>query len=204
MNGKSPFDSTENFYKEQSEIEPIKNSFNSVDKSESKVEKSKEGENLQEQQRAGHWSQFQGDIGEGIAERVATEKLGLIPDPRFDQSRGGHGIDTIYLEGKNRVVVIEAKCDEREIRALRDDQMQPEWIERNAKLMRTPGDERYTVDNAEIGRDILDKGADKVRRIVITTNPSTLEVKAFEGQADLSWKEIGKWYADDLEQPYLK
>lgn len=88
--------------------------------------------------------------------------------------------------------------------ALRGDQMQPEWVERNAELMRTPGNERYTAGNAEIGRDILDIGADKVRRIVITTDPTTLEVKAYEGQPDRSWKEIGRWHATDLEQPYLK
>lgn len=165
---------------------------------------SQEVEKQEQQRRSGLGNQFQGDVGEGIAERVATDKLGLTPDPRFDKSEGGHGIDTVYLEGKNRPVVIESKCDERGIKSLRGDQMQPEWVERNAEMMRTPGNERYTKGNAEIGRDILDIGADRVRRIVITTDPTTLEVKAYEGQPDRSWKEIGRWHATDLEQPYLK
>lgn len=174
-----------------------------VGEGETRVEHALENNLKREQQRhSGRWSRFQGEIGEGIAERVATEKLGLIPDPRFDQSRGGHGIDAVYLEGRNRPVVIEAKCDEREIRALREDQMQPEWVDRNARLMLSPENERFTSGNAEIGQEILDTGAARVRRIVITTNPATLEVKAFEGQSDLTWKVIGKWYADEFEQPF--
>lgn len=199
-----PFDSDEDYSKEASKIRENNQSLVSSDQCESNVESNKEGEQYKKNQRAGQWNQFQGEIGEGIAERIATEKLGFIPDPRFDHSKVGHGFDSIYLGGKNRIVIIEAKCDEREIKALRNDQMQPEWVEQNAELMRTPGNERFTINNAEIGRDILDIGAEKVKRIVITTNPATLEIKAFEGQPNHSWKEIGKWYADDLEQPYLK
>jgi hypothetical protein len=192
------------FRLERPNAETIRRFFNSADSNKSIQDKAGEAEKRELQHRAAYGNQFQGDIGEGIAERVATDKLGLTPDPRFDKSVGGHGIDTVYLEGKNRPVVVESKCDERGIRALRGDQMQPEWVERNAELMRTPGNERYTAGNAEIGRDILDIGADKVRRIVITTDPTTLEVKAYEGQTDRSWKEIGRWHATDLEQPYLK
>ena len=186
-------------FTERAKVEATKRFFNSGIK-----EKGEKTEKSILQNRAAFGNQFQGDIGEGIAERVATDKLGLTPDPRFDKSMGGHGIDTVYLKGKDQVAVVEAKCDERGIKALQGNQMQPEWVEHNAKLMRTPGNERYTTGNAEIGRDILDIGVNKVRRIVITTDPTTLEVKAFEGQPDRSWKEIGKWYATDLEQPYLK
>lgn len=189
---------------ERAKAEATKHFMNSTDAKKSTNEKAVETEKRELQRRASYGNQFQGDVGEGIAERVATDKLGLTPDPRFDKSVGGHGIDTVYLEGKNRPVVVEAKCDERGIKALRGDQMQPEWVGRNAEMMRIPGNERYTQGNAEIGRDILDIGTDNVRRIVITTDPTTLEVKAYEGQPDRSWKEIGQWHADDLEQPYLK
>lgn len=202
MSGKNVFEMPEAEINEPVEDEALDPITEKVEEGDTHVEHTLENERREQQWHSGCWSRFQGEIGEGIAERVATEKLGLVPDPRFDQSRGGHGIDTVYLEGRNRPVVIEAKCDEREIRALREDQMQPEWVDRNARLMLSPENERFTAGNAEIGREILDTGASRVRRIVITTNPATLEVKAFEGQPDLTWKEIGKWYADEFEQPF--
>jgi hypothetical protein len=197
-------DMNDQLKEERAKAEALKRYFNSADANKSTQEKYGEKEKRELQRRSAFGNQFQGDIGEGITERVATDKLELTPDPRFDKSVGGHGIDTVYLDKKGRPVIIESKCDERGIKALRKDQMQPEWIERNAKMMRAPGNERYTIGNADIGRDILDTGTDKVRRIVITTNPTTLEVKAYEGQPDRSWKEIGRWHAIDLEQPYLE
>lgn len=158
---------------------------------------------LKEKQRhAAYGARFQGDIGEGVTLRVATEKLGLTPDPRFDQAR--HGFDTVYRDDKGNLVVVESKFDERGIKALRENQMQPEWVDSNAKMMQNPGNERFTTGNSEIGREIQKTGPDNIRRIVITTNPRTLEVQAYEGQNDRSWKLIGSWSALDLEQPYLK
>jgi hypothetical protein len=148
-------------------------------------------------------SKFQGDIGEGITLRVATEKLDLTPDERFDQA--GHGFDAVFRDDQGHLVVVESKFDGRGIKALEKNQMQPEWVENNAKMMQDPSNERYTDGNAEIGREIQRKGAENIRRIVVTTNPGTLEVQAYEGQKDGSWKPImGKWSAIDLEQPYLK
>jgi hypothetical protein len=180
--------------------------LNSKDSNNSIPDMDGEVEKRELQRQAAFGNQFQGDVGEGIAERVASDKLGLTPDPRFDKSKGGHGIDSVFLEGKNRLVVIEAKCDERGIEALRGDQMQPEWVKRNIELMKDPDNERFTQGNAEIAHDVLHIGVDNVRRIVIITNPITLEVKVYEGQEDRTWKEIsnGKWDAFDLEQPYLK
>ena len=82
--------------------------------------------------------------------------------------------------------------------------MQPDWVESNALKMQTPGDERYTLGNAEIGHEIQNIGPENIRRIVIITDPQSLETKVFEGQKDRNWTPIGSWSALDLEQPYLE
>jgi hypothetical protein len=198
-------DNTEKQQQEQRLISnALKYSFKSDGKDLASKDQTSEEEKKHIQREAAYGNKFQGDVGEGITERVATDKLGLTPDPRFDKSEGGHGIDTVYLQGKGRPVIVESKCDERGIKALRGDQMQPEWIDRNARLMQTPGNERYTPGNAEIGREIDKIGADKVRRIVIVTDPTTLEARVYEGQVDRTWKLIGSWDAFNIEQPNLK
>lgn len=146
-------------------------------------------------------AKFQGEIGEGLTERAAVDKLGLTPDPRFDAAK--HGFDTVYKDQQGGLVVIESKFDDRGIKALNGDQMQPEWVARNARMMQNPGNERFTEGNAAIGKEIQKTGADSIRRIVIATNPRTLETSAYEGQADGSWKQIGQWSALEFEQPYL-
>ncbi len=151
-------------------------------------------------QNKGNPSKEQGEIGEGIAIRVATEKLGLTPDPRFDTS--AHGFDCVSQDPQGRICVVEAKFDNRGIRALRGDQMQPEWIERNARMMQNPGNERFTKGNSELGREIITSDPENVRRIVITNDPKTLEIKAYEGKENGSWELIGgPWPAIDFEQP---
>lgn len=154
------------------------------------------------QHEASFGTELQGDIGEGVALRVASERLGLTPDPRFDQVK--HGLDGVYRDSKGKLVVVDSKCDERGIHALKDDQMQREWLARNSKMMQDPSNERFTAGNAEIGADIERQGIDQVRRLVIATHPASLEVKIYEGQPDGSWKQIDNWNAWDLEQPYLK
>jgi len=169
-----------------------------------------EGQTEQEQAEAkkelqhqeGLAAKRQGDIGEGVTLRVATERLGLTPDPRFDQTE--RGLDGVYRDGQGRLVVVESKFGEKGIRALEGNQMQPEWLERNAKMMQTPGNERYTPGNAEIGAELEKQGVDKGRRLVVTTDPRDLVVRVYEGQTDHSWKQIDTWNAWDLEQPYLK
>jgi len=173
-----------------------------VSKVESQAEREQAEARTEVQRQAGTGAKFQGDIGEGVTLRVATERLGLTPDPRFDQSQ--HGLDGVCLDGKGKLVVIESKFDEKGIHALRGDQMQPEWVERNARMMQNPGDERFTPGNADIGTELLEAGPDQVRRLVITTDPSTLEVRIYEGQSDRSWKQVDAWNAWELEQPYLK
>jgi hypothetical protein len=182
----------------------IHKNFHPGEKATDQKESAKENaaEQKEVQRRAAFGSKFQGDIGEGVTLRVATEKLGFTPDPRFDQAR--HGFDTVYKDDKGNLAVVESKFDERGIKALRENQMQPEWVDSNAKMMQNPGNERFTTGNAEIGREIQKNGADNIRRIVISTDPKTLEVRAYEGQNDRSWKLIGSWSALDFEQPYLK
>lgn len=153
------------------------------------------------QRQAAYGTKFQGDIGEGVSLRVATERLGLTPDPRFDQTR--QGIDGVYQEGAGKMVVVESKFDERGIRALNGDQMQPEWLERTATKMETPGSTYYTPGNAEIAMDLQEQGVDRVRRLVIATDPASLDVTVYEGQSDHTWKVVDAWSALEFEQPYL-
>lgn len=165
--------------------------------------KYKTQDQAEKQRNAAMGAKFQGDIGEGITLRTSTEKLGLTPDPRFDQAR--HGFDAVCRDEKGKLAVVESKFDERGIKALNENQMQSEWVEKNARMMTIPGNERFTKENAEIGREIQRVGADNIRRIVVTTDPRTLEVQAYEGQKDGSWKKImERWSSLDLEQPYLK
>ena len=162
----------------------------------------REGELSQQESAAGNPYKMDGDIGQGVATRVASEKLDLTPDPRFDQPY--HGLDGVYRDQDGQMVLVEAKLDKRGINALRENQMQPDWVERRAKLMQMEGSKQYTPGNAEIGAEIEKQGPDSIRRVVIVTHPGTLEVTAHEGQADNSWKKIGTWSAFEFEQPTLE
>jgi len=144
---------------------------------------------------------WQGDIGEGVAIQVASEKLNLMPDPRFDPPY--HGLDGVYEDGNGCLVLVEAKLDKRGIAALHGNQMQVDWVERRAKLMQMEGSKQYTPGNAEIGAEIEKTGPENIRRVVIATDPSTLETKAYEGQPDGSWQQIGTWSAFEFEQPHF-
>mgnify|MGYP000885579993 FL=1 len=170
-----------------------------VEKADSSVEK-KPGEYSKGSHDA-IMSRFQGDIGEGIAERVSTEKLNLTPDPRFDAKR--HGFDSVGRDDKGKLVIVEAKCDERGIKALRKDQMQQAWVERNAQMMQNPGNERFTQGNAEIGHEIQRTPPEDIRRVVLSLDPRTLEITGYEADSAGKWQVIGRWSALEFEQPTL-
>ena len=146
-------------------------------------------------------SRFQGDLGEGVALRVGTERLGLTPDLRFDQPY--QGFDVVSHDPQGKLVVVESKFDERGIKALRRDQMQPRWIRAEAIRMQDRDSAAWTEGNAEIGAEIEAAGADQVRRIVISTNPQTLVSSAYEGRTDGGWRKLGQWRVIDLDQPHL-
>lgn len=146
-------------------------------------------------------SKWDGDIGEGVALRFVSSKLDLTPDPRFDQS--WQGLDGVCIDRNGDLVLIEAKLDKRGLKALRGDQMQPEWVERNARLMQNRRSKKYTPGNSEIASEILQQGADKVRRLVVTIDPSTLALRCYEGRPDRSWHEILADSAFGFSQPYL-
>jgi hypothetical protein len=169
-------------------------------------EKDNAAEKHEKTRQAAFGNKLQGDIGEGVSEQVASEKLNLQPDPRFDKPKyKDEGFDTVYRDGNKKPVIVESKHTEREIKSLKGNQMQPEWVEQKAKLMQTPGHNLYTPGNAEIGREIEKIGAENVRRLVITMNPSTMETKVFEGQADHSWKQTHQFSTWDFpEYPTLK
>jgi hypothetical protein len=142
----------------------------------------------------------QGDYGEGIGLKVASEKLDMIPDPRFDQT--GRGIDTVCHDREGNMVIVESKCTKAGIDSLRKGQASPEWTEKTAKKMQNEKSDYYTPGNKEIGMEIDRRGAENVRRIVVTSHPESPFVKAYEGQKDGKWIPIGQWDADEFEQPY--
>lgn len=144
----------------------------------------------------------QGNIGEGIALETGVKHLGLTPDPRFDAPY--HGYDAVCRDAQGRLVILEAKCDQRGIRALGEDQMQPAWVEREALRIQKESSTAFTPGNREIGAEVIAQGAGNIRRVVCCLDQKRLEVMAWEGQRDGLWKPIGRWSALDLEQPNLK
>ena len=144
----------------------------------------------------------QGDIGEGIAIRVASEHLNMTPDVRFDQTP--KGIDCVLRDENNELVVMEAKLAKNGIHSLEGDQMQLEWVERTANKMATRGNELYTPENAEIAAEIKEIGTSNIRRIVIATHPESLDAKVYEGDKDGGWKLIDQWNVVDIEQPHME
>jgi hypothetical protein len=146
-------------------------------------------------------NKWQGDIGEGVALRIASEKLGLIPDPDFDQPP--HGFDGLYRDAKGQLVIVESKLSDKGIHSLENGQMQPEWIEKNAKLMQDPDSEQYSSGNSKLGQEIICTGTGKIRRFVIASDPKKLEAKIYEGQSDRSWKHISTFNILDIDQPIL-
>ena len=59
----------------------------------------------------------------------------------------------------------------------------------------------YTPSNAKLGAEISRVGPRNVRRLVVATDPATLESACLEGQADRSWVKIGSWSARELDLP---
>ena len=155
----------------------------------------------QMQHEASYGTRLQGDIGEGVATRVASEKLGLTPDARFDQP--SHGLDGVFKDGEARFVLVEAKCTGKGPASLRGDQMQSSWVNRTLEKMRDSGSEQHSLGNAEIAREVLDTGLDTIRYIVIDTDPKSLEVTAYEAQVDGTWRKIGSWDAYEFEQLHV-
>ena len=147
-------------------------------------------------------NKWQGDIGEGISIRVASERLNLTPDPRFDQP--GQGFDGLFKDDEGNLVIVESKFTKNGIHSLHKDQMQPEWVARTADKMATPESSMYTEGNAEIATDIKETGTENVRRIVIATDPGTLEAKIFEGKSDGAWELLDQLDVLDFEQSYLE
>jgi hypothetical protein len=94
--------------------------------------------------------------------------------------------------------------DKRGVKALRGSQMQPEWVRRIAELMQNPESRKYTPGNGQIGAEILGRGVDRIRRLVVTIDPSTLVLRCYEGQPDHTWLEILSDSALGFSQPHLR
>ncbi|MBA3531035.1 MAG: hypothetical protein H0T73_03830 [Ardenticatenales bacterium] len=187
--------------------EAIHGSLRPLDKTES-IDNAPEGESPEREggldnRVKARQSKEQGDIGEGVVIRAASEKLGLTPDPSFDASY--HGIDCLYRGKGGELVVVEAKFTEERLHKALDNnkQMQPEWVEKKAQQMQNPQSAQFTPGNRELGAQIERIGPENIRRIVITIHPTTMEMEAYAGNDNGGWDQIGKWSALEFpEQPH--
>lgn len=169
-----------------------------------KTEKSQRDEQLHERRvREGKQAKFQGEIGEGIAIRVGSEELGLNLDTVFDFGEKINGIDIVFRDSKNNLVLAEAKLSNYGFSSIKaKEQLQNNWTEDRARRMQDPNNQRYyTPGNAEIGKEIIDTGIENMRRLGFVTKTGTLEGNIYELQSDGSWKEIHSYDAFSYEQP---
>ena len=134
--------------------------------------------------------------------RGVSEKLGLTPEPGFDQT--SKGFDAMFRQKGGGWVIVESIVAQQGIHALEDDQMQHSWIKRTVEKMQDrEADDYYTASNAKIAAEISRVGPRNVQRLVVATHPGTVESTCFEGQADGSWVKIGSWSAHELGLPNL-
>jgi len=121
-------------------------------------------------------TKLQGDIGEQVAAQVAINELNFTGVP-FDPPH--NGFDSVYRDPSGKLVIVEAKFTEKSgVGALGNTahgrQGSVEWIRYNAELMTNPLSSRYSPDNAKIGREILEKGPENIRCLLIHTSPDSL------------------------------
>lgn len=160
----------------------------------------------------GHINVEFGAIVESIMTPALRDLLGLepmyydAPDPA--KSEKGVGLDRVYEDKHGNIVVADAKAGEQSLSkglkksksdsAIR--QMNRPWLERTARDMCTPGEERYSENNAEIGREILERlktDPSSIRRIVFTgkfvntnNDNADLELKVYEDFSDGYWTSL--------------
>lgn len=149
-------------------------------------------------------NQMDGAVGERLAAETAIQKLGLI-GTFFDQPK--HGFDSVYKDKNGTLVFVDAKFTKGKAPASMlkhtnfGRQLSPKWISRKAKLMQNKGTTQYSPDNAKIGREIDQVGAENTRSIVLHTDKETLRVTAYERRPSGNYDKIGSW--DTLPEPDL-
>lgn len=117
---------------------------------------------------------FQGDIGENDAAQIAVNELGLNGE-FFDPKHTG--IDSVYRDGKGKLVLLESKLSEggQLSQTKHGRQGSVEWIQYKAEQMIDPASSLYSPDNAKIGEEILRVGPANVHYLKAHRNPVTLE-----------------------------
>lgn len=129
----------------------------------------------------GRTNQAVGDAGEGIAQQVVSNELGLKIVPFDQRKRGFDGI----LQGPNgQYLLLESKTSEDNKLHLSADsygfrQASADWVAHVAQLMCTPGTELYSDTNAQIGQTILQIGAQQVPMLGVVTNKQTNKVTIY-------------------------
>lgn len=126
----------------------------------------------------GRANQALGDAGEGIAQHITSDELGLKV-VQFDQRK--RGFDGILQGPNGQYLLLESKTSEDDTLHLAPDsygyrQASTEWVAHVAQLMTTPGTELYSETNAKIGQAILQVGADQVPMLGVVTNKQTNKV----------------------------
>lgn len=149
--------------------------------------------------RYGHIEQ--GNIGEEIANELATDKLGFS---QVGFAPAKHGLDGVFRDSKGSLVVVDSKCTTGSpFSALHTTnhgtQLTSTWIGAKAACMQNPNSAQYTPQNARVGSEIqqaLNRG--EVRTMLVHSNPETMEVTAYElvGKdvtSPSSWQTVASW-----------
>lgn len=140
---------------------------------------------------------FQGDIGERCSIPLATQGMGWKPELDFERTR--RGFDGVFRDNDNKLIIVETKTTEKSgERALGKGQMTVAAIDKIAEDMQNPySKDYYTVGNAKIGAEIKKVGAENVRRFLFWLEPTSLEWKVYERQANDVWHEVKTFDATD-------
>lgn len=129
----------------------------------------------------GRADQALGDAGEGIAQQITSDELGLKV-VQFDRRQ--KGFDGILQGPNGHYLLLESKTSEDDKLHLNPDsyghrQASAGWVAHVARLMSTPGTKLYSETNAKIGQAILQSGAEQVPMLGVVTNKQTNKVSIY-------------------------
>jgi len=171
------------------------------------IEKKVNGDEVEQSWRGKQiMKEFQGDIGERSCIQLATKGMGWKPELEFEQTK--KGFDGIFRDNENKIVIVESKVtDKNGIKSLGKDQMTMSGIENIAQKMQDPfAKDYYSIGNAKIGKEILEEGQEKTRRVLFWLEPSTLRWTCYECKIDNNWETLKTFDATDptFDGPYLE
>lgn len=145
----------------------------------------------------------QGKVGEVAAHLVAQELLGLS-ETAF--SPATHGFDNVMRDKHGNLVIVEIKTThgnplDRLDPTKHGKQMEKEWTEWVAGRMSDTNTEFYgdNPNNDKIGREILAKGSDNVRHVLIHVDPITHGIDHYEWLNN-QWQRVMSYSGKDMEE----